>query len=366
MNDTKRNHIPPEEGFYQTGTAAQPRSRGLLVLILLVVVVLLVGMVTILSLLNIRLFTALRDQEKEALKLQDTQASTTQAAPKSDSPLFSIELEEDQEDLTLQQIYAGCIDSVVSVRSDSETGTGLVLTDDGYILTDCTLVQDAQEVLVELADLRCLTARVVGTDGILNLAVLHVDASNLVAPVFGDSDELEQGDTVISIGDPLGTNYNGILSNVNISSVSQDSICTDGLCAQAGPLLNRFGQVIAFRIGESEYAIPSATVKKIVEQLVNQGYVSGRPGLGIQWEPVPKLHQEYYTLPAGLYITDTDGQTGLSVGDILISLNGKEITSGKDLLSALYTCKIGDVVQLEIYRNNSVDTVTVTLVEYKG
>lgn len=366
MNDTKRNHMPHEEGFYQTGAATRPRSHGTLVLILLVAVVLLVGVLTILSLLNIRLFVTLKNQEKDALKLQNTQASTSETSLKSHQPAFSIELEENQEDLTLQQIYAGCIDSVVSVRSDGTTGTGLVLTDDGYILTDCTLVKDARELTVELADQRCLTARVIGMDDLLNLAVLHVDAPNLAAPVFGNSNELEQGDTVISIGDPLGENYDGILSNGNISSVSGDAICTDGLHSQAGPLLNRFGQVVGFQIGESGYAIPSATVKKIVEQLVNQGYVSGRPGLGIRWEQVPELHQKYYALPAGLYITGADGHSALSVGDILISLNGKQITSEEELLAALYACKIGDVVQLEIFRNDSVNTVTVTVVEYKG
>lgn len=366
MNDTKRNIAPRDEGFYQTGAVPRPRSHGTLVLVLLMAVVLLVGVITILSLLNIRLFVALKNQEKDALKLQNTDGPTLGTALTSNQPTFSMKLEDSQENLTLQQIYSGCIDSMVSVRSESGEGTGLVLTADGYILTDCSLVKDAQELTVELADQRRLTAQVIGTDALLNLAVLQVEAENLTAPVFGDSAGLELGDMVISIGDPLGSAYDGILSNSTVSSISGDAIGTDGTASLAGPLLDQFGHVIGFQIGGSEYAIPSATVKKIVEQLVNQGYVSGRPGLGIQWEPVPELHQNYYALPAGLYITGADGDNGLYVGDILVSLNGKPVTSEEELLSALQACRMGDAVTLEIYRNDKIYSVTVNIVEAKG
>ncbi len=367
MNDSKRNMAPFDEGFYQTGTVDRP-SHGGLVAILLVAIVLLGGIITILGLLNVRLFTALQNQEKDALQLENIDASVEAETLSGTQPELSMELQEAQaeaEDMTPQQIYTNCVDSMVSIRNGSAEGTGMVLSNNGYILVDCTLVQDARELSVELADQRCLTAQVIGTDPLTNLAVLYVDA-HLNAPIFGDSGDLTVGDTVITIGDPLGSRYDGTLSNSTVSSVTDKAIGTDAPWHHAGPLLDRFGQVIGIRVNGSEYAIPTATVKLIAEQLVGQGYVSGRPGLGIRWESVPELHQKYYTLPAGLYVTSVEVENALSVGDILVSLNGKPVTCEDELLTALQHFRVGESVTLEIYRDDVLHTVTVNITEARG
>ena len=366
MNDTKRNIPPQDEGVYQTGAVVRPRSHGGLVVALLVTVVLLGGIITILSMLNIQLFVALKTQEKDALRLQNTMVSTSQTVTAVQPKQFSVEVEERQQSLTPQEIYANCMASVVSLRGEGVNGTGLVLTADGYILTDWALVKGVDTLTVELADRRCLTGHVVGMDPMMNLAVVHVEASDLTAPSFGDSDALNLGDAVISIGDPLGSHHDGTLSNSTVSSLNGNMIGVEGFQNHTGPLLNRFGQVVGFQIGTSERAIPSVLMIDIAEQLVNQGYVSGRPGLGIQCQPVPELYQNYYTLPAGLYVTAAEGDNGLAVGDILVSLKGKVVACEEDLMGALYTCKVGDAVAMEVYRNERICSITVEIVEAKG
>ena len=363
MKDAKRNIAPLDEGFYQTGTVDHTNPRGGLVMVLLVAVVLLGGIITILGLLNIRLFAALKSQERDALQLENTESAVEATTPEVDKPKLTMELEEDQqENMTPQQIYANCIDSMVSIHGDSAEGTGLVLSTNGYILTDCTLVQQCRELIVELSNRRCLTATIVGIDPMTNLAVIHVDAV-LTPPVFGDSDTLAVGDAVSIPGDPLGSRYDGTLSNSTVSSVSGDAIGTDAPWNHAGPLLDRFGKVIGVRVGNSQYAIPTATIKTIAEQLVGQGYVSGRPGLAVEGEPVPELHQKFYGLPKGLYVTAADLETGLEAGDILLSINGQSVSSKQELLDALLNCRVGDRVTVELYRDDTYHFLTVHITE---
>lgn len=370
MNESKRNIAPFDEGSYQIGTVTEPRSRGGIVMLLLMAVVVLGGIVTILGTMNVHLFAALQAQDSNALHLHSAGTAELQTATVNPMPKFSMELkgqpapEEPTEALTPQQIYANCIDAMVSVRGETAEGMGVVLAQNGYIITAHHVVQDARSITVDLTDGRCLPATVIGTDPASDLAVLYVEANDLSAPIFADPNNLEVGDTVCAFGDPLGFRVDGTMTNSTVSSVSKDTIATD-LQNHAGPLLDRFGQVIGVQFGESGATISIATVKDIAEQLINQGYVSGRPGLGIQWESVPELHQNYYELPAGLYITQADEANGLSVGDILISLNGRKVTSEKELLSALNRCQVGDVVELELYRDGQRSSITITVAEAK-
>jgi serine protease Do len=119
------------------------------------------------------------------------------------------------------------------------------------------------------------------------------------------------------------------------------------------------------------FAIPSSTVVDVITQIIDQGYVSGRPTLGISGEPVSALYQYYYRLPAGMFLnvviegSDAAGQ-GLMPGDILISLNGKSVTSDQELAEFLYSCQVGDRLEAVIYRNKAKYTVTLTVEEAKG
>lgn len=366
MNDTKRNTAPVDEGYYQIGTAAQPRSRGGPLMALLAGMVLLGGVITVMGLLNIPL-VSYHEEEPDALLLQGADPTIGDVTTVDQTPRFAMELSSRDQDSakTPQQIYAGCINAMVAVECDGVRSPGLVLTKEGYILTTYDAAQQHDDVTVELADRRSLSAQVIGTDAASGLAVLYVEAEDLPAPVFGDIATVEVGDTVCTFSDPLGNQAGAALTNSTVSSLSEDSLTAQELRHYAGPLLNQFGQVVGISLEGSDIAISSAAIKSIAEQLVDQGYVSGRPGLGIHWEAVSNLHKNYYELPGGLYINQVCTENGLEVGDILISLNGIPVDTEEKLLRALYACRVGDQVRLEIYRQEQHHSLTVTVVESK-
>ena len=416
-----RDEDPWEESSWQTGSTIPPKSRGGLVAVLLVLVIFLSGIVTVLGVLNVKLFRQLRLQEQQ----EELSISYTVEEEKETFPQETVALPIQQEQviqshnsdlvlettpssvdnspqpggLPLQEIYLKSIDSVVSISCQlyggSSSGTGVVLTSDGYIVTNAHVVEDAQSVTVRLTDERVLPARLVGADEVSDLAVLLVDAQDLVPAAFGESDSLRVGDTVVAIGDPLGVELRGTLTDGIVSAINRD-VMVDGRPMtliqtnaalnsgnSGGPLINCYGQVIGINTMKISaftnqagveglgFAIPSATVKDVVDQLIRQGYVSGRPTLGLEGESLSLFYQHYYRLPEGLYITyvapGSDADTkGIERGDILISINDTRITTAQDLSSLLYNCKVGDVVKAIVYRGGYQYELQLTVAEDKG
>ena len=421
-----RDGDPWEESSWQTGSTNPPKSRGGLVAVLLVLVIFLSGIVTVLGILNVKLFRELKLQEQQedlAISITREEPETpelipeqtpSQTLPGETQPLLqeeqslSVELSPSpsgaentapEGGLPLQEIYLNCIDSVVSISCQlpggSSSGTGVVLTKDGYIVTNAHVVEGANAITVQLTDERVMYARVIGADEISDLAVLQVDAEDLVPAVFGESDSLRVGDTVVAIGDPLGVELRGTLTDGIVSAINRD-VTMDGRTMtliqtnaalnsgnSGGPLINCYGQVIGIntmKIGAFTdqagveglgFAIPSATVKDIVEQLIRQGYVSGRPTLGLEGESLSVFYQHYYRLPEGLYITNVEpgsdaAARGIEKGDILMRINDLRITSPEDLSSVLYNCQVGDVVSVIIYRGGYQYELQLTVTEDKG
>ena len=390
-----------EQSFYQTGSTRPPKNRGGLVAVLLAAVIILGGIVSVLSLLNIRLFRQVRNNPEEndpyvqftqgETTVEETQSSLDIPTPNNGGGL-QLELNNTPQaipnipqegGLSLQEIYTKAIGAVVSISCASpegdSTGTGVILSSDGYIITNCHVVQDAQNISVLLADETSLPATLVGTDSLSDLAVLHVQATDLTPAEFGDSGSLQVGDSVVAIGDPLGielrgTMTNGIVSaiNRNVSSGGRTMTLIQTNAAlnsgnSGGPLLNCYGQVIGIntmKIGDHMssagveglgFAIPSTTVKEIVDQLLTQGYVSGRPDIGFTGESITSFDRLYYRFPQGVYITqvaaDSDAaQKGIASGDILLQLEGTRITDTDTLEQLLYSHKAGDPVEVIIYR----------------
>ena len=416
-----REEDPWEENSWQTGSTNPPKSRGGVVAVLLVLVIFLSGIVTVLGILNVKLFRQLKQQEQQedlaiSYNMEELPTETTepfQALPPETEPAqqkdtVAMELDPTpasvsnipaEGGLPLQEIYLQSIDSVVSINcqlySGSSTGTGVVLTADGYIVTNSHVVEGAQTITIQLTDERVLPARLVGADAVSDLAVLKADADDLIPASFGDSDSLRVGDTVVAIGDPLGVELRGTLTDGIISAINRD-IYLDGRPItliqtnaalnsgnSGGPLINCYGQVIGIntmKIGAFTdkagveglgFAIPSATVKDVVEQLIRQGYVSGRPDLGIQGETLSIFYQHYYRLPEGLYITEVDpgsdaAAKGIERGDILISINGAHITTADQLSSLLYGCEVGEVVTAIVYRSGYQYELQLTIGEDRG
>ena len=421
MDERRHNQRDPwEPGLYETGRTRPPKSHGGLIALLLVIVIFLGGLVSVLGILNVRLFAQLQDrppEEEDALSFISTveetqppqptenQATEPQVNEPEDTDVLlrpspdSVPNVQQEGGLSLQEIYTRNIDSVVSISCNypggSSTGTGVILSHNGYIVTNSHVVDNASVITVLLTDDRSFTASLVGSDPVSDLAVLHIQATDLKSAEFGDSAALQVGDSVAAIGDPLGSELRGTMTNGIVSAINRD-MNLDGRTLtliqtnaalnsgnSGGPLINCYGQVIGIntmKIGTFVdkagveglgFAIPSATVKDIVEQLIDQGYVSGRPTLGITGESVSTFYQIYYNLPAGLLITEVDEASdaaahGIAVRDILISVNDTRITNMDDLNNVIYGCEVGQEVTAIIYRAGRQYAVELTLMENKN
>lgn len=417
MDERKHNNHPWDDSVYGTGRTQPPKSHGGLVALLLIMVIFLCGIVTVLGILNVRLFHKLNTREENDLSISFTTGAAptqeaalpteeTMGASEEESPTIalqqcpqSVENVPMEGGLSLQEIYSRNIDSVVSItsvsRSATSTGTGVVFSENGYIVTNCHVVENGLNISVQLSDNRELDAKLVGADAVSDLAVLRVDANNLTPAQFGDSSALRVGDAVVAIGDPLGAKFRGTYTDGIVSGIGRDMdingrtmtlIQTNAALNSGnsgGPLINCYGQVIGIntmKIGAFTdsagveglgFAIPSATVKDVVEQLISQGYVSGRPTLGLEGETLSSFDQYYYRLPAGLYLTEVDAASdaaakGVEEGDILISLDGVGITTMDALNAAVNNLEIGDTVEAVIYRSGAKYRVRLTLTEDKG
>ena len=403
MNERNRNYPEWDDNSYYTGPTEPPKNRGALVALLLIFIIFLCGIVTVLGVLNIRLFQKLsREDSHQELAISFTTEETvpetqeppaaTQASEAAGHSGCTMDLQATPKGvdtipegggLSLQEIYAKNIPSVVSIsctgsRSNS-SGTGVVLSTDGYLVTNFHVISGAKEITVLLTDDRTFTAQAVGYDAVSDLAVLHINAQDLTAARFGDSGSLRVGDTVVAIGDPLGVEFRGTYTNGIVSAINRDVeingrtmtlIQTNAALNSGnsgGPLINCYGQVIGIntiKIGAFTddagveglgFAIPSTQVKEIVDQIVAQGYVSGRPTLGISGEALSTFYQHYYRMPAGLYITQVDSgsdaaRQGVQAGDMLLYLGETRITSAEDLKSAIYNLQVGQQVEAIFYR----------------
>ncbi len=424
MDERKqRNNDPWDDAVYGTGNTRPPKSYGGIVALLLIVVIFLSGIVSALSLLNIRLFNELNQMNEEAdslaISFSDTDEedapSPFSEQPESTAPTsarsgdeITLSLQPSPESsenipqeggLSWQDIYQKNIASVVSItvkKTDGNTtGTGVIISQNGYIVTNSHVLEDAQKITVLLRDDRSFTAQIIGDDPVSDLAVLNIDAEGLTPAEFGDSDVLRVGDAVAAIGDPLGLELRGTLTDGIISAINRD-VSVGGRTMtllqtnaalntgnSGGPLVNCYGQVIgintmkinAFSAASGVeglgFAIPSTTVQNVVNQLINQGYVSGRPTIGIEGESVPKFDQYYYGIPSGIYITGIDEGSSaavqnLEVGDILISLNGSAVTDPSALDDLICSLNVGDTVEAVIYRSGKEYPISLILTEFKG
>lgn len=415
MDHKKHNSIDAwDDGVYGTGNTMPPKSHSGIIALLVILVIFLSGIISLLSFMNIRLFQQLSQQTQQMqemspmsfkdLDIQDPEFRTEPTEiqdPLNNSEDISLSLNQSPQSvdnipqqgaLSWQEIYEKNNPSVVSVLTTNDSGTitgsGVVLSDKGYIVTTCRMVHDAETINITLSDGRSYSALVVGADHLTDLAVLYVDAVGLVSAEFGDSDALRVGDSVAAMSGQLGgTLHDGILSAIyrdmlylgkNITLIQSSAAISDD--ASGGPLINCYGQIIGLHTNRllgpdaaegSHFVIPSTTVKFIVDQLIAQGYVSGRPTLGLTGEHITRFDQYYFHIPQGLYLTDisldSDAHAqGITPGDILISLDGEAITNQIQLDTLVNSRNIGDSFTALVYHNGQEMTFTLTVTEYEG
>ena len=404
-------HDPWEQDSYETGSTKPPKSRGGLIALLLIAVIFLGGITGVLGIMNIKLFRQLKQTDSSDTNFfapsatEHTEIGTQVATEFTTAPVdTTVELNKtpvsvdnipQEGGLSYQEIYDKTIASVVSISCDIGSGTGVVLSKDGYIVTNCHVVEGAKAIQAVFFDGRILSATVIGADAVSDLAVLHVQANDLSPAEFGDSDSLRVGDAVAAIGDPLGLEFRGTMTDGIVSAINRD-VTTEGRTMtliqtnaalnsgnSGGPLINCYAQVVGIntmKIGAFTdsagveglgFAIPSTTVKEIVDQLIAQGYVSGRPDPGFTGQTISSIEQAWYRLPAGVLITQVEEggfaeKAGLAEGDVLLSVDETRVTNTQTLENLLYGYQAGDKVTVIIYRGGKQYSVALTLGEADG
>ena len=362
-----------------------------------------------------------KEQSESSDKSDETKASdessTNSASSKKDSQLPSlIDLASRDDAKSVWYIVEEVMSSVVGIASTFEyksnsnsafswgwgssstpesneikgTGTGIVMTADGYIITNAHVIYDdseyqcgkAVDVSVVFSDKSELEAKIVGYDTESDIAVLKVDADNLTPATFGNSDELEVGELVIAIGNPLGFDLfgsvtSGIVSALNreisINEKQMKLIQTDAAINSGnsgGPLLNSCGQVIGINSAKMSsnysssasieglgFAIPISEAKNIIDDLISYGYVTGKPQIGISCVDVDELYSRYYNLPQGIWVREVEEgsaaeKAGIKVGDVIIGIEGEAVSSIKEMNEIKNKYKAGDEITLTISRSN--------------
>ena len=309
-------------------------------------------------------------------------------------------------EMTAAEVYAANVNSTVGITTSITTnywgfqttsaaaGSGFILTEDGYILTNYHVVENSNSITVAMYNGDTYDATLIGYDESNDVAVLKVDAQGLSPVVLGDSDNLNVGDSVVAIGNPLGeltfSLTAGLVSakdrEVTLSnSLTMDLIQTD--CAinsgnSGGALFNLYGEVIGITnakysssgsSGEASidnigFAIPINSVRSIVESIIKNGYIV-KPYIGVSVEDVSS-EMTSYGLPTGAVVRSvTDGapaaQAGLQANDIITAVDGAEITGSNDLVQIVTAKKAGDTLKLSVYRQGQTLELTVTVAEQK-
>ena len=276
-------------------------------------------------------------------------------------------------------------------RTAQASGSGVIVSQDGYIVTNNHVVEDAETINVTLSDGSAYEAKLIGTDATTDLALIKIEASGLQPAEIGESETLKRGQTAIIIGNPLGY-LEGSVSAGIISGLDRTLSFSDGSTIyhmiqtdasvnpgnSGGGLFNDRGQLIGIVSAKTSatsieglgFAIPSEVFKDIINDLYTYGYVKGRPALGVNIVPVTSaMEAMYYGLSrTGLYVqsfvtSEAESKSELQVGDCIVSVNGTEVLSNSEILSLVSELKIGDTVEVGIYRNNEFMTVKSTLIE---
>jgi serine protease Do len=274
-------------------------------------------------------------------------------------------------------------------------GSGVIISPDGYIVTNNHVVNGAMQIRVTLHDRRVLTGKVVGVDKLTDLAVIKVDAHNLPTIAWGDSSKLEPGETVLAFGSPFGyfqfSVTRGIVSAINRSNpyggdprkpggfIQTDAAINPG--NSGGPLVNAYGELVGintFIISSSGsfagagFAIPSQIVHSISSQIIKTGSVE-HGYMGISMNDVTPDNASFFKLQdadGAIVAQVTPGSpaadAGLKSGDVIRQLNGDKITNGSALQVAVSEERPGTTIQLGILRNGSPQTITVKLGQFNA
>ena len=301
--------------------------------------------------------------------------------------------------LSVSDVANEALKSVVEIRTESVTsdqymqqytssgaGSGVILSQDGYIATNYHVIDGANTITVRDYDGNEYKATLVGSDEKTDLAVLKIEATGLSPVTFGDSSSLKIGDTAIAIGNPLGelggTVTTGIISaldrEIQINNETMTLLQTNAAINpgnSGGGLFNANGELIgivnAKSTGEAVeglgFAIPSNIAKTIIEDLMSDGYVSNRPYLGVSLQDQTNQYgfnkSSTSVYIASVVANSAASKAGLTSGDQIVSVDGQEVSSASEVKTIINQHSANDTIEITIIRNNQQKTVQVTLGE---
>ena len=290
---------------------------------------------------------------------------------------------------TVEGVANVCSESIVTIESFEDSsvfaaygqGSGIIMTEDGYIITNAHVIQDAElAIIVRLNDGTEYNATVVGSDAKSDVAVIKINATGLTPAQFGDSSKLSLGEQVVALGSPAGLECSvttGVVSGMNrmvqleSTSISMNCIQIDAAINpgnSGGALFNMWGQVVGITSSKIEglefenvgFAISMEAAKPIIEELIENGSVLGRPKIGISFYEVSDSVASVYGIPAGLHIAEISpdcdiANTELQINDVITAFNGVEVRSVDEVQKIIMSMSPGDEV-----------TATVTRIEDNG
>lgn len=302
------------------------------------------------------------------------------------------------------EVYATNVQSTVGITTavttnywgyqttSAASGSGFILTEDGYVLTNYHVVEGSSAISVAMFDGKSYDAKLIGYDQNNDIAVLKIDATGLTPVILGDSQNLNVGDSVVAIGNPLGE-LTFSLTSGSISALDRQVTMQNGTtmnlmqtdCAinsgnSGGALFNMYGEVIGITnakysgsgssseasIDNIGFAIPMNQARKIFENIIEKGYYA-KPYIGVSVIDVSAETQSY-GLPKGAAIKEIVSGSpaeaaGLQVNDIITSVNGAAIASSQELVNAIAACEPGDVLNLQVYRKGQMVEISLTVAE---
>lgn len=299
----------------------------------------------------------------------------------------------------IEQVAATQMMSVVEVTTEyketnaffgsfilSGAGSGVILSEDGHIVTNNHVVEGASSITVRLHTGEEYVATLIGMDAQTDLAVIAIDAEELVPVVLGDSADIRVGELVIAIGNPLGE-LGGSVSQGIISATARDIPLDDQTMTliqttaainpgnSGGALFDADGMLIGVvnaklsgtKIEGLGFAIPVNTVKEIAPRLIEDGRVTGRPSLGAELVDIGALESAYLRLnEPGVYVLSVSGENGLRAEDEIVEVDGEKITSAAEVKAVLQQHQAGDTISITVIRNGEEKTLSLDLAENTG
>lgn len=307
--------------------------------------------------------------------------------------------------INIPSVAALTQNSVVEIRTESVSnslflrqfvtegaGSGVIISEDGYIVTNNHVIEDARSILVALHDGTTYEAQLVASDSKMDIGVIKIEASGLTPAILGDSDSLSVGEPVVAVGNPLGqlggTVTNGIVSALDreiiLNNEHRNLLQTNAAINpgnSGGGLFNADGELIGIVVAKSSgedveglgFAIPINDAKPIIEDLIAQGYVGGRVSLGITALDLttPQLAAQYGFKTPGVYVqsvieNSSAANGGLQPGDCFVSIDDTAIEAISDITSILNESSVGDQLMITVKRDGKIVELTLTLQEKKG